>query len=50
MSTCGEIELAQHEIRQARDRIAELEKEIQHNVELIRLAHKRVLELEETTR
>ncbi len=26
MSTCGEIELAQHEIRQARDRIAELRK------------------------
>jgi len=50
MSTCGEIELAQHEIRQARERIAELEKEIQHNVELIRLAHKRVLELEETKR
>ena len=57
MSTCGEIELAQHEIRQARERIAELEKEIQRlriavtgRVELIRLAHKRVLELEETTR
>lgn len=50
MSTCGEIELAQHEIRQARERIAELEKEIQHNVQLISLAHKRVLELEETTR
>ena len=51
MSTCGEyIELAQHEIRQARERIAELEKEIQHNVELIRLAHKRVQALEETTK
>jgi hypothetical protein len=49
MSTCGEIELAQYVIRLARERIAELEKEIQHNVELIRLAHKRVLELEETT-
>jgi len=49
MSTCGEIELAQHEIRQARERIAELEKEIQHNVELIRLAHKRVEALKETT-
>ena len=50
MSTCGEIELAQHEIRQARERIAELEKEIQHNVELIRLAHKRVEALKETTK
>jgi len=48
MSTCGEIELAQHEIRQAIERIAELEKEIQHNVELIRLRHKRILQLEET--
>ena len=46
MSTCGEIELAQHEIRQAKERIAELEKEIQHNVKLIRLRHKRILQLE----
>ena len=46
MSTCGEIELAQYVIRSARERIAELEKEIQHNVQLIRLAHKRVLQLE----
>ena len=39
MSTCGEIELAQHEIRQARERIAELEKEIQHNVEPVSYTH-----------
>jgi hypothetical protein len=49
MSTCGEIELAQHEMHQARERVLELGKEIQHNVELFLSAHKRVLELEETT-
>ena len=50
MSTCGEIELAKYEVRKAQERIVELEKEIAYNVELIRLAYKRIEALEETTR
>jgi len=50
MSTCGEIELAKYEVRKAQERIVELEKEIAYNVELIRLAYKRITDLEETTR
>tara|TARA_A100000172_G_scaffold78878_1_gene65010 strand:+ start:474 stop:623 length:150 start_codon:yes stop_codon:yes gene_type:complete len=47
MSVCGEIEIAEYEIRQAQERIRALQKEIDEQAEIIRLAYERKTMLEE---
>tara|TARA_R100001126_G_C4790910_1_gene131826 strand:- start:263 stop:412 length:150 start_codon:yes stop_codon:yes gene_type:complete len=48
MSVCGEIEIAEHEIRQAQQKIRALQDELDKQTEIIRLAYERKLKLEET--
>ena len=47
MSICGEIEIAEHEIRQAQEKIRALQKEIDEQAKIIRLAYERKTMLEE---
>mgnify|MGYP003111414955 CR=1 FL=1 len=47
MSICGEIEIAEHEIHQAQEKIRALQKEIDEQAKIIRLAYERKTMLEE---
>tara|TARA_E500000331_G_scaffold125761_1_gene123422 strand:+ start:957 stop:1106 length:150 start_codon:yes stop_codon:yes gene_type:complete len=47
MSVCGEIEIAEHEIRQAQEKIRALQDELDKQAEIIRLAYERKTMLEE---
>ena len=47
MSVCGEIEIAEHEIRQAQQKIRSLQDEMDKQTKIIRLAYERKLKLEE---
>ena len=47
MSVCGEIEIAETEIRLAQAIILALQEEMDKQTEIIRLAYERKLELEE---
>ena len=47
MSVCGEIEIAEYEIRMAQERIRTLQKKIDEEAKIIRLAYERKTMLEE---